>query len=1210
MYQKRSAALSSYIITPKELSDALSQNASTTISSSPRIVPLCASWFLPNDPQSRTGQQVFKEQRIPMARFFELDAVKDHDSPYPHMLPTAEGFAKAMEDLGIRKDDEVVVYDSKELGLFSAPRVGWTFKVFGHPSVHLLNNFRLWVEQGFPTESGDTRALAGEKTKYPVPSVNPDMVVKYAEVKDIATNHGKEESDGIQILDARSKGRWAGTDPEPRPGLPSGHIPGSLNVPVSELLNPQTGALLDGAELRKIFKSKGVEPDKPIISSCGTGVTAAVLDAALAEAGFGRAEDRRIYDGSWTEWAQRIAPALIMETPICITDAATLVDRIHQIKSWIYNGQLRLIVPSSSMPARQSLPIASILMWMAAVQNVDQIYQKSIEPKPLVKEITKPKISRKPTKKEYPAFDMNPRIAKAFLERVRAGKDYETGHLGRPIYEDEEKHDAVHFPPANEQYTPWKHIEEYEETIESPIDGQRSWADKLRKKPALANGTVENKSPKGPVKPKLVAKSGAENSPWKVQRNSPTISATEVPAMLRPMMSCALWRIHESIHRNDDNQLFILTDQQNIKDVGEKLNIVVRSAKQLGEYIGRKYDNVDLDVYGDLEREFGVQPIKERPQINASAQALNTELTDGFLRGSGPHLGNEESEDGLKPLGESLMAESSLRLCTDCIADNNRIEAVQHDGQVRATPLPVTLGPPSDLVKEDNPQARMNVSRDGEKAINEDEKKDQSALTLVKDTAVEKPQGNVPSSPNSTNTQLQPPANKTWFRSFADALTGNAAKKALPVPIGHTTNEPEEGRAPIKLPASPPKPSKETVASRNASEELPDSDEEVVVFQPKRLSAQKKPPQRKSRPSTPNHESVQPNARTHAVPRPLANTPKAIKSMASHTQLKPSNGPLPVIDPDAFGRSFAINTNPHPRGGSSRSMRSHHSPQSSVKNAVFDPSHPVSRPNSSHRQSRASADCESPTASPQQAPMMLSNVNEAVQRAQPAQMPIGTGRPSLGPTADLRTQMINAPVFQPSSASNPVILPMDEHNPSSVQLPTGSAKQAPIGSGRPRSKNPPQPATAAPVSVLAPPSGPSLQDSITVRNLNPRTPASLRRQDPDFIRNNRTGSPRYPSPQQSNSDAAKRPYAQTPPPGPRHNRHAHGPSEGSLPRPRGGGGPRLAKPSLFEPTLDHTRAYQPDTFEPRKSAVDEVQYVLKSGSTREQARGKGKLWVG
>lgn len=298
--QRRHLSLSSYLVSPKELAEALKKNAPTKISTAPRIIPLCASWFLPNDPHGRTGQQVFREQRIPTARFFDLDDVKDHESIYPHMLPTAEDFAKAMQKLGIRRDDQIVVYDSKELGIFSAPRAAWTFKVFGHPGVHILNNFRLWVDEGYPTESGDVKEEDYPSTRYPVPSVDPDKVVKFAEVKEIAKDHGKEGAEGIQILDARSRERWEGSAPEPRPGLAGGHIVGSVNLPVTELLDANTGALLPAAELRKVFESKGINPEKPIITSCGTGVTAAVVDAALGEAEFGSPYDRRVYDGSWT----------------------------------------------------------------------------------------------------------------------------------------------------------------------------------------------------------------------------------------------------------------------------------------------------------------------------------------------------------------------------------------------------------------------------------------------------------------------------------------------------------------------------------------------------------------------------------------------------------------------------------------------------------------------------------------------------------------------------------------------------------------------------------------------------------------------------------------------------------------------------------------------------------------------------------------------
>ena len=156
--------------------------------------------------------------RVPRARFFDLDAVKDPNSPYPPMLPSPEDFAKAMGQLGIRRDDSVVVYDSKELGIFSAPRVGWTLQVFGHSNVHLLNNFRLWCEEGYPVESGEPEAV--EPVEYPVPELDVGKVVAFEQVKEIALEQGKEGAEEVQILDARSEGRWKGTEPEPRPGKP------------------------------------------------------------------------------------------------------------------------------------------------------------------------------------------------------------------------------------------------------------------------------------------------------------------------------------------------------------------------------------------------------------------------------------------------------------------------------------------------------------------------------------------------------------------------------------------------------------------------------------------------------------------------------------------------------------------------------------------------------------------------------------------------------------------------------------------------------------------------------------------------------------------------------------------------------------------------------------------------------------------------------
>ncbi|KAK1043311.1 hypothetical protein LTS16_008133 [Friedmanniomyces endolithicus] len=305
MFRSQST-FSCYLVTPAELDSALKRNAPSKLSTAPRTVPICGSWFLPNDPQHRNGYQVFKQGHIPHARFFDIDKVADTSSPYPHMLPSPDVFREAMSKLGVKRDDTVVVYDTAELGIFSAPRVAWTFKVFGHDAVHVLNNFRLWVEQGYATEEGDQEDV--EKSDYPLPELDGGKVVAFEEMKSLVSDHNKEGREELHILDARSEGRWKGTEPEPRPGLPSGHMPLSTSVPVPELLDPTTKAFLPPAELRKVFERKGVDPSKPVISSCGTGVTATVIDTALTAAGYSDVS-RRIYDGSWTEWAQRVQPA-------------------------------------------------------------------------------------------------------------------------------------------------------------------------------------------------------------------------------------------------------------------------------------------------------------------------------------------------------------------------------------------------------------------------------------------------------------------------------------------------------------------------------------------------------------------------------------------------------------------------------------------------------------------------------------------------------------------------------------------------------------------------------------------------------------------------------------------------------------------------------------------------------------------------------------
>ncbi|KAI1004249.1 hypothetical protein K3495_g3959 [Podosphaera aphanis] len=300
-----SRPFSSYLVSPAQLKASLQDTKVTGSTKQTKTVPLCASWFLPNSPLN--GLQVFREKRLPSARFFDIDKVCDKDSPYPHMIPSASEFARAMSALGITKDDRVVVYDSLEQGIFSAPRVAWMLRAFGHKSVHILNNFKIWVDEGYPTESGEFWSV--DTCVYPIPQLDTGRLIEFNEIREIIKNHVEGVGERVQILDARSRGRWTGKDQEPRAGISSGHMPGSISLPFTELLDPETKALLPRNKLKEIFKQKKIDPERPIITSCGTGVTAAIIEAALHETSYGSEKNWKLYDGSWTEWALRTSEA-------------------------------------------------------------------------------------------------------------------------------------------------------------------------------------------------------------------------------------------------------------------------------------------------------------------------------------------------------------------------------------------------------------------------------------------------------------------------------------------------------------------------------------------------------------------------------------------------------------------------------------------------------------------------------------------------------------------------------------------------------------------------------------------------------------------------------------------------------------------------------------------------------------------------------------
>jgi len=252
------------------------------------VIPVDASYFLPT--QNRDAHAEYRVAHIPGAVFFDLEAVSDHSTDLPHMLPGPTHFGAAVGALGIGDGDTVVVYDS--VGLFSAARVWWTFCVFAAKSVYILDGgLPKWKAEGRQIETGDAKPRA---TKTFTAAMNVAAVATLDDVR------FAQAGDATQIVDARSAERFAGKAPEPRPGLRPGHIPRSYNVPYDRLL--ENGRLASRERIVAAFTSAGVDIDKPIITSCGSGVTAAILSFALESIGKPPAG---LYDGSWAEWGSR-----------------------------------------------------------------------------------------------------------------------------------------------------------------------------------------------------------------------------------------------------------------------------------------------------------------------------------------------------------------------------------------------------------------------------------------------------------------------------------------------------------------------------------------------------------------------------------------------------------------------------------------------------------------------------------------------------------------------------------------------------------------------------------------------------------------------------------------------------------------------------------------------------------------------------------------
>jgi thiosulfate/3-mercaptopyruvate sulfurtransferase len=253
----------------------------------PDIVVVDGSYYLPT--MKRDARAEYLAAHIPGAVFFDIDAVSDHSSDLPHMLPTPEAFSSAVRELGIGDGQTIVVYDGA--GLYASARVWWTFRVFGAREVFILDGgFPKWKAEGRPIDFGDVKRLPRHFTAR----------MDHGAVAAVDDVRGALASRSAQVVDARSAERFRGQAAEPRPGLRSGRMPGSFNVPFQLLV--EDGRLAPPEQLAAAFAQGGVDIDKPIVTTCGSGVTAAILTFALDALGKGQV---RLYDGSWSEWGAR-----------------------------------------------------------------------------------------------------------------------------------------------------------------------------------------------------------------------------------------------------------------------------------------------------------------------------------------------------------------------------------------------------------------------------------------------------------------------------------------------------------------------------------------------------------------------------------------------------------------------------------------------------------------------------------------------------------------------------------------------------------------------------------------------------------------------------------------------------------------------------------------------------------------------------------------
>ncbi len=257
--------------------------------SAPDVVVLDGSWHMPDDKRDARAEHL--AERIPGSLFFDIDAIADLTTDLPHMLPSPDDFARAVGAMGIGDGMRVIVYDTH--GVFSAPRVWWTFRAMGFSDVAVLDGgLPKWKAEGHPTESGPLPARPPRRFSA---RLMRDWVCDWEAVRQ------NIETGRCLILDTRSAERFRGEVPEPREGIRSGHMPGARNLPYGDLLQ-EDGTFKSPEALRQLFQDRGIDLSRPIITTCGSGITASILALALALVGH---RQTAVYDGSWTEWGGR-----------------------------------------------------------------------------------------------------------------------------------------------------------------------------------------------------------------------------------------------------------------------------------------------------------------------------------------------------------------------------------------------------------------------------------------------------------------------------------------------------------------------------------------------------------------------------------------------------------------------------------------------------------------------------------------------------------------------------------------------------------------------------------------------------------------------------------------------------------------------------------------------------------------------------------------